>query len=189
MFEIRVICDPDDTDRIVAALDSTFTVGIVSVYPTRDGKQNRLYAHADHPAGRPEPEAGPAPIPADEAYAGAPSLLREMFDVLEMGQEVDPSEEEGYVSALTWTYLVRRAALLDRIALQEAATCPPDTAAESAETAETAAWALAVLGHKHGSDPDAGVREWPRDYVRQQYKACLDPFDDGLCPVHPNPDL
>ncbi|MEU5190635.1 hypothetical protein AB0G83_26325, partial [Streptomyces klenkii] len=194
-FEIRVICDPDDTDRIVAALDSTFTVGIVSVYPTRDGKQNRLYAHADHPADHPEPEAGPTPGGADEAYAAAPSLLREMVEVLEMGRDVDPAEDED-VSARTWSYWVRRAALLDRIALQEAATCPPGVADESAERAEIAAWMLAVLGHKDGSEPDAEVRAWPRGYVRKQYAAhrlqgctCRDLFAHRLCPVHPNPYL
>ncbi|MET8133713.1 MazG-like family protein [Streptomyces sp. NPDC005251] len=48
MFEIRVICDAADTDPVVAALDRTFTTGTVSVYPTRDGDRNRLYARAEH---------------------------------------------------------------------------------------------------------------------------------------------
>ncbi|WP_432058820.1 hypothetical protein [Streptomyces sp. bgisy022] len=48
MFEIRVICDPADTDRITTALNDTFTTGAVRTYPTRDGKHLRLYVTADH---------------------------------------------------------------------------------------------------------------------------------------------
>ncbi|MEU9346374.1 hypothetical protein AB0D74_34715 [Streptomyces sp. NPDC048278] len=66
MFEIRIICDPDDTDRVTTALTGTFTAGAVRTYPTRDGKRTRLYATADH---RPDPEPFPAP---ETAYALAP---------------------------------------------------------------------------------------------------------------------
>ncbi|MFJ6831426.1 MazG-like family protein [Streptomyces sp. NPDC091209] len=58
MFEIRVICAPQDTERVVAALDSTFTTGTVSVHPTRDGHRNRLYARAEH---QPETATGVMP--------------------------------------------------------------------------------------------------------------------------------
>ncbi|WP_058046272.1 hypothetical protein [Streptomyces roseifaciens] len=177
MFEMCAICDPDDAGRVQQSLTSAFATEAVRTAPARGGDRVRLNLTAAH-----RNDSHPA-------YRDAPSLLREMFDVLEMGLEVDPADED--VSESTWAYRVRRAALLDRIALQEAATCPPGIAAEAAETAEIAAWALAVLGHMYGSGPDAGVREWPRDYVRHQYTVyrLRDCACDGPCPVHPNPDL
>ncbi|MFG2954307.1 hypothetical protein ACGF5O_11310 [Streptomyces sp. NPDC048291] len=48
MFEIRVICPPDDADRIGAALTAAFNTGPARQYPTRDGKRTRLYFTADH---------------------------------------------------------------------------------------------------------------------------------------------
>jgi hypothetical protein len=48
VFEIRIICDPDDTDRVATALTTAFTTGEVRRYPTRDGKRTRLYFTADH---------------------------------------------------------------------------------------------------------------------------------------------
>ncbi|WP_055688582.1 hypothetical protein [Streptomyces prasinus] len=48
VFEIRVICDPADTERITTALNDTFTTGAVRTYPTRDGKHLRLYMTANH---------------------------------------------------------------------------------------------------------------------------------------------
>ncbi|MEV5959614.1 hypothetical protein AB0M11_38740 [Streptomyces sp. NPDC051987] len=48
MFEIRVICDPDDTDRISAAVAAAFDTGPARQYPTRDGRRTRLYFTADH---------------------------------------------------------------------------------------------------------------------------------------------
>ncbi|MFF7186265.1 hypothetical protein ACFZAR_13665 [Streptomyces sp. NPDC008222] len=48
MFEIRVICPPDDADHIAATLTAAFRVGAVRRYPTRDGQRVRLYVTADH---------------------------------------------------------------------------------------------------------------------------------------------
>ncbi|MFG2962287.1 hypothetical protein ACGFZS_03285 [Streptomyces sp. NPDC048288] len=48
MFEIRVICEPDDTDRISAAVAAAFDTGPARQYPTRDGRRTRLYFTADH---------------------------------------------------------------------------------------------------------------------------------------------
>ncbi|WP_374776666.1 hypothetical protein OG756_31840 [Streptomyces sp. NBC_01310] len=48
MFEIRIICDPADAALIAAALGEAFTTGPVREYPTRDGRQIRLYITADH---------------------------------------------------------------------------------------------------------------------------------------------
>jgi hypothetical protein len=49
VFEIRVICDPDDTDRITTALADALTTGTPRAYPTRDGMRTRLYLTADLP--------------------------------------------------------------------------------------------------------------------------------------------
>ncbi|WP_167366258.1 hypothetical protein [Streptomyces caeruleatus] len=48
MFEIRVICAPDDADRVSRALAAAFDTGPPRQYPTRDGKRTRLYFTADH---------------------------------------------------------------------------------------------------------------------------------------------
>ncbi|GGQ12297.1 hypothetical protein GCM10010249_33680 [Streptomyces roseolilacinus] len=48
MFEIRIICAPDDTDRIRAALAKAFTVGPARQYPTRTPGRVRLYLTATH---------------------------------------------------------------------------------------------------------------------------------------------
>ncbi|UFR02275.1 hypothetical protein KBP30_14255 [Streptomyces sp. Go40/10] len=44
MFEIRDICEPDDADRVNAAL----ATGPARQYPTRDGRLPRLYVTAEH---------------------------------------------------------------------------------------------------------------------------------------------
>ncbi|WP_043266118.1 hypothetical protein [Streptomyces sp. CT34] len=48
MFEIRVICDPDDTNRVSQTLAAAFDIGLEGRNPTRDGKRTRLYVIADH---------------------------------------------------------------------------------------------------------------------------------------------
>ncbi|WP_177204299.1 hypothetical protein [Streptomyces sp. CC53] len=47
-FDIRIICDHDDADRITAALAQVLTTGPARTYPTRDGMRTRLYITADH---------------------------------------------------------------------------------------------------------------------------------------------
>ncbi|WBO66763.1 hypothetical protein [Streptomyces camelliae] len=47
-FEIRVICTPDDANRVSSALAAAFETGAARRYPTRDGKRTRLYVTADH---------------------------------------------------------------------------------------------------------------------------------------------
>lgn len=49
MFDIRIICDPDDADRISAALAAALTTGAPRAYPSRDGMRTRLYLTADLP--------------------------------------------------------------------------------------------------------------------------------------------
>ncbi|MCI3276284.1 hypothetical protein [Streptomyces cylindrosporus] len=56
MFEIRVICEPDDADRIGQTLAAAFDTGPARQYPARDGKRVRLYfTAADRPT-NPESE-------------------------------------------------------------------------------------------------------------------------------------
>ncbi|GAA3063500.1 hypothetical protein FHS39_001397 [Streptomyces olivoverticillatus] len=56
MFEIRVICVPDDADRVSRALAAAFDTGPARQYPIRDGKRTRLYFTADHQSDTPESE-------------------------------------------------------------------------------------------------------------------------------------
>ncbi|MGW2832092.1 hypothetical protein [Streptomyces sp. NPDC001286] len=48
VFEIRVICEPGDADRIGQTLAAAFDTGPVRQYPTRDRKRTRLYFTAIH---------------------------------------------------------------------------------------------------------------------------------------------
>jgi hypothetical protein len=56
MFEIRVICEPDEADRVIQALAAAFDTGPARRYPTRDGKHTRLYFTANHRHTTPESE-------------------------------------------------------------------------------------------------------------------------------------
>ncbi|WP_435218986.1 hypothetical protein, partial [Streptomyces sp. bgisy034] len=143
MFEIRIICNPADTDRITDALSQTFTVGPVRQRPTRDGERLRLYVTAEHHS-----NTGPWPT-AEEAYALAPSL------VSEIGWTADQAANKPFGTRLPRDFWLRKAALLDRIALQ-------DVGDDAAEVANAAAERLMSLD-------DAGVICDPRHYVRQQY--------------------
>lgn len=143
MFEIRIICDPADTDRVRHTLAAAFDTGSARQYPTRDGKRTRLYVTADH---RPEPEVWPA---SEEAYALAPSLASEI------GWTARTVADKPFGARMPRDFWLRKAALLDRIALQ-------DVGDDAAETANEAAERLMSLD-------DAGVICDPRHYVRQQY--------------------
>ncbi|MEV5007165.1 hypothetical protein [Streptomyces sp. NPDC055692] len=147
MFELRVICNPTDTDRVTTVLSGAFATGAVRQYPTRDGERTRLYVTADH---RPDP--GPWPTP-DEAYALAPSIISEI------GWTTHTVAAAECFTELERDYYLRKAALLDRIALLDDPDGPHGDATETAEAA-----ALHLL------DMDQpGVICDPRAYVRQQY--------------------
>ncbi|NEE37022.1 hypothetical protein G3M53_67955 [Streptomyces sp. SID7982] len=47
-FEIRIICDPDDADRVRDKVAEAFRVGTARQYPTRDRMRVRLYITAEH---------------------------------------------------------------------------------------------------------------------------------------------
>ncbi|WP_129308108.1 hypothetical protein [Streptomyces sp. L2] len=52
-FEIRVICAPEQAERVTAALAGTFTTGPARAYPTRERTRVRLYLTATAPAPAP----------------------------------------------------------------------------------------------------------------------------------------
>ncbi|MEV6167565.1 hypothetical protein AB0L99_04965 [Streptomyces sp. NPDC051954] len=149
MFEIRVICDPADTDRVTAALSGTFATGNVRTYPTRDGQRTRLYVTADH---RPEP--GPWPTP-EEAYALAPSIISEI------GWTARTLATTQCYTEMDRDYYLRKAALLDRIALLDE---PDEPDGDTTATAEAAALHLLDMDHA----PTHAAND-PRGYVRQEY--------------------
>ncbi|MEV0322061.1 hypothetical protein ACIBKX_18805 [Streptomyces sp. NPDC050658] len=155
MFEIRIICDPADTEPIVAALDRTFTTGTVSVYPSRDRKRNRLYARAEYKPADAEPTASwPTP---EESYASAPSINSEIGWVARTLAHSECFTELGR------DFYLRKAALLDRIALLDEPDAPDGDATATADAA-----AVFLL------DMDqAGPFYDPRAYVRQQYAHSL----------------
>ncbi|MGW2853411.1 hypothetical protein ACWDAZ_15690 [Streptomyces sp. NPDC001215] len=147
MFEIRIICDPADTDRVKAALSAAFTTGRVRRHPARDGQRTRLYITADH---RPEPEAWLSP---DEAYALAPSIISEI------GWTARTAADRPFYDGQNREFWLRKAALLDRIALSDEAD---SVTSDAADLATRAAQRLMEL------DNTAALCD-PRHYARQQY--------------------
>ncbi|SDO13779.1 hypothetical protein SAMN04487981_108395 [Streptomyces sp. cf386] len=147
MFEIRVICDPADADRVTAALTTAFAIGDARRYPTRDGKRTRLYLAADH---HPAPKDWPTP---EQAYASAPSINSEI------GWTACTLATAECFTELDREFYLRKAALLDRIALLDE---PAGTDGDATDTAFAAAVYLLDIDQP-------GVICDPRAYVRQQY--------------------
>jgi hypothetical protein len=179
VFEIRIICDPADTDRVTTALNTAFAAGAARTYPTRDGKRARLYVTADH---RPAPEPFLAP---DAAYALAPSI------VSEIGWTARTLATAECFTKLDRDYYLRKAALLDRIALLDESDLFND--GDSRETALAAAVMLLDTDRPHLAPHLAEQAEKdPRGYVRQQYtqRGCCvcDDIGEGDCLMHPHPD-
>ncbi|MGW0765365.1 hypothetical protein [Streptomyces sp. NPDC002676] len=115
--------------------------------------------------------------PPHEAYANAPDLRREMHQVLAIGAERDGRQARPVTgppvnaSAADRAWLLRRAALMDRMALADPGPGPVAAAAETA--------AQLVLHDRHHPDlvvgphhPDAiTLAPSRRLYVRQEYAA------------------
>ncbi|GAA0922249.1 hypothetical protein [Streptomyces thermoalcalitolerans] len=166
MFEIRVICEPDDADRVSAALAAAFNTGPARQYPTRDGRRTRLYVTADH---RPDFEAWPTP---DEAYALAPSIVHEI------GWTAQAAVDTPFGQALGREYWLRKAALLDRIALQDEEDGLTDGLTSDAADAAIEA-ARRLIAHDRDSEGGCHGAPYrpehpataadPRGYVRQEY--------------------
>ncbi|THA37118.1 hypothetical protein [Streptomyces sp. A1547] len=161
MFEIRVICAPTEAPEITKALSETFATGPVRQQPTRDGDRVRLYVTAEQqPSHWPVPEA---------AYATAPSIISEI------GWTAGGARDclHGIQVREFW---LRKAALLDRIALTEDDPMGGDAATLAVEAARQ----LMEIDHAAGLGPSGyadgpytpdhldSVRE-PRGYVRQEY--------------------
>ncbi|MFF5788876.1 hypothetical protein ACFY8P_28395 [Streptomyces sp. NPDC012693] len=149
MFEIRVICDPDDTDQVTAALGSAFTTGAVRQYATRDGKRERLYLTADLRA-----EEWPTP---EDAYALAPSIISEI------GWTARTAADKPFGTGIGREFWLRKAALWDRIALGD----------ESERVRSDAAEMATAAARRLMDTDDATVICDPRAYVRQQYERWL----------------
>lgn len=96
MFEIRVICDATDVDRLTNTLNSVFITGRAVVHPARDGKRVRVYLDAEQREIWPDPE---------QAYTDAPKVRSELAWL---------SEREPHERDRVWW--LRRAALTDRMA-------------------------------------------------------------------------
>lgn len=171
MFEIRLICEPDDAEPITSALSRTFLIGPVRRAAARDSNHVRLYASAELPAARRAPRAGEdrlPPAPEHTPYADAPSLLAEVDWV------VDASLSGSFNQVLGREFWLRKAAMDDRVALAGEREPASGTATETATEAEASAHRLAQFDHDHGTTqgplPPAEVKGTSyRAYVRQEY--------------------
>ncbi|WP_405869072.1 hypothetical protein [Streptomyces sp. NBC_00005] len=151
-FEIRVICAPADMVRISTALGKAFQTGLFRSVPARDGQSKRLYVTADH---RPEPEPRLTP---EEAYALAPSIISEI------GWTARTLANSPCLTELERDFYLRKAALLDRIALLDEAEGMSGDASETADAA-----ALRLLDMDKVGPVAADAINDPRGYVRQEY--------------------
>ncbi|MET9883776.1 hypothetical protein ABZZ20_11635 [Streptomyces sp. NPDC006430] len=104
MFEIRVICTKPEAPEITKALSEAFATGPVRQYPARDGDRVRLYVTAEQAMTR-----WPAP---ETAYAKAPSIISEIGCTARGARDC----LHGVHVREFW---LRKAALLDRIALTD----------------------------------------------------------------------
>ncbi|GAA5216946.1 hypothetical protein [Streptomyces thinghirensis] len=117
-----------------------------------------------------------APTPA-EAYADAPDLCREMREVMELGAIRDGRRDGTvtglalYAAAADRVFLLRRAALMDRMAVED-----PGPGARGA--AVKSAFELAQFDYQHpeataGPHGPYSIEFDPsqRPYVRQEYAA------------------
>ncbi|XUL91105.1 hypothetical protein ACQ86D_34460 [Streptomyces galilaeus] len=163
-FEIRVICAPADMARISTALGKAFQTGLFRSVTTRDRQSKRLYVTADH---LPAPE--PWTIP-EEAYALAPSMVSEITWTTRTAREVSSG------TVLEREFWVRKAALLDRIALHG----ETDGFHGDAGDAATEAAHRLIQFDRDGQGNYHGAPYWPehpattadpRGYVRQEYAA------------------
>ncbi|GHC33174.1 hypothetical protein [Streptomyces cinnamoneus] len=167
MFEIRVICDPADADTIAKTLFGTFTIGQIRQQPTRDGKRLRLYITADHQL-------------RDDAYTDAPPIAYELAYFMELASRLDKTGD--HTPDVERELLLRKAVLLDRMAMEEAVVSSSLAAEMAAENAEVAAIALSIFdsseeglfwGGEYGPSDPLWARTSYRGYVRQEYAAWL----------------
>ncbi|QDO09142.1 hypothetical protein [Streptomyces sp. S1D4-23] len=179
MFDIRIICDPADEPDITRALTAAFDCDPIQRRPAHNGHHVRLYTKAFHPDpaallnDAPETTAaGPTAWPTPEdAYATAPGITYEIAWTASTARTATENPHGGDVDREYW---LRKAALLDRIALEyEAEGVHNDTD----EIAANAAHQLIEIdqdnegdysGAPYGPEHPATLVH-PRGYVRQEY--------------------
>ncbi|MEV8312556.1 hypothetical protein AB0Q95_00145 [Streptomyces sp. NPDC059900] len=157
MFEIRIICPSGDAALITRALSEAFVIGPVLEREAPSADKVRLSMTADHRS-----EVDPWPTP-EQAYADAPSIVREIGWVSRNARTVATGEHrltETEFAELEREYYLRKAAVLDRISLQDDPAIPSTGAAEVADAA-----ALYLM------DRDGAGHIDPRHYVRREYAA------------------
>jgi hypothetical protein len=179
VFDIRIICDPADEPDITRALTAAFDCDPIQRRPAHNGHRVRLYTKAFHPDpaallnDAPEAtEAGPTAWPTPEdAYATAPGITYEIAWTASMARTATQNPHGDDVDREYW---LRKAALLDRIALE----CAADGVRNG--TDEIAAHAARQLieidqdtegdngGEPYGPEHPATLAQ-PRGYVRQEY--------------------
>ncbi|MFF4230075.1 hypothetical protein [Streptomyces sp. NPDC001820] len=145
MFDIRIICDEVDTPEITKTLAETFILRAIRQLPTRNSHKIRLYVAADQ---------RPQPLTPHNAYALAPSI------VSEIGWTANAAASRQFGQQMGREFWLRKAAVLDRIALVDG---DQGIQSDAAEVAADAARRLIDLDRATGYDSD------PRSYVRNAY--------------------
>lgn len=169
MFEIRVICNPSETEHVTRELAATFATGSVRQYPTRDGERTRLYVTADlEPA-----HAGPWPTP-DEAYAKAPGIVSEIGWTAQAARDMRSGWQDER------EFWLRKAALLDRIALDYEKAGTHGDACALARQAGRRVMDMDGADNSKTCDVRAYVRQQYAQWSTQQQRAEL--VADGRCP-------
>lgn len=121
-----------------------------------------------------DPDAEPYSYPTPEvAYAAAPSIVREISWV------ADYAARRAFDEPTSREFWLRKAALLDRIALDEMETYAPEVAARAVTAAQETAHRLMQVDGAHfttsAPGPSRGAPEPSyRPYVRQEYQAWSD---------------
>ncbi|RSS80726.1 hypothetical protein [Streptomyces sp. WAC06614] len=169
MFEIRVICDPSDVTAVSAALEQAFNTGAVRQMKSRTPGKERLYITADHRA----ESTTPWPTP-EEAYAKAPSVISEIGWTARHVRDALKGADLGD----TRVFWLRKAAVLDRIALDDARHgAEGDALVAAIEAAHRfrvcdASASDTYNGTPHDAGSDAAFMN-PRGYPRQEYAAWI----------------
>ncbi|MFI9290819.1 hypothetical protein [Streptomyces gardneri] len=150
MFEIQITCAHEDAPRVADALGGAFTLQVLHRTTTQDGARTRLHLIAHLP---PATEEWPTP---ERAYANAPSITSEI------GWTARAATDRPFGSAPSREFWLRKAAVLDRIALRG------ETGSDADDIADQAAQRLMDVDN-------ATVNCDPRHYVRQQYARHTNP--------------